>query len=131
MSIISQQTMLPSSCRREQAVRITPSSGLGPDEIARLIEEAARNEQADKVMKDLIIARTRLEGLIDSTRRTFSEFGAMLSEDDQMQARQAISRAELAYRTDELAKLAAAFQELEAFGQKLTATMFASTAGMK
>jgi molecular chaperone DnaK len=118
---------------REQYIRITPSSGLGPDEVARLIEEAIRNEQADKVMKELILARTRLDGLIESTRRTFSEFGSMLSADDQSQARQAIARAELAYRSDELEKLKAAFDELEAFGNKLTESMFASpaTAGMK
>ncbi len=114
--------------QREQAIRITPSSGLGPDEIARLIEEAERNEQADKVMKELILARTRLDGLIESTRRTFSEFGAMLSEEDQVQARQLIARSELAYRSDELEKLSAAFNELESFGMRLTEAMFAAPA---
>ena len=114
--------------QREQAIRITPSSGLGPDEIARLIEEAERNQQADKVMKELILARTRLDGLIESTRRTFSEFGAMLSEEDQAQARQLIARSELAYRSDELEKLSAAFSELESFGMRLTEAMFAAPA---
>ncbi len=117
------------STGREQAVRITPSSGLGPDEIARLIEEAIRNEKADSIMKDLILARTRLDGLIESTRRTFSEFGTMISADEQTHARQAIARAELAYRSDEIDKLAAAFNELESFGQRLTETMFATSAG--
>ena len=79
------------------------------------------------------MSRTRLDGLIESTRRTFSEFGAMLSEADQTHARQAIARAELAYRSDEIDKLVQAFNELEAFGQKLTESMFAApaSAGMK
>lgn len=114
--------------QREQAIRITPSSGLGPDEIARLIEEANRNQQADKVMKELIIVRSRLDGLMESMRRTFTEFGPLLSEDDQLQARQTLARAELAYRSDELEKLTVAVNDLEAFGQKLTETMFASPA---
>jgi molecular chaperone DnaK len=114
--------------QREQAIRITPSSGLGPDEIVRLIEEAERNQQADKVMKGLILARTRLDGLMDSTRRTFAEFSALLSEDDQNQARQVLAVAEMAYRSDELDKLTAALTELEAFGQKMTEAMFASPA---
>lgn len=113
---------------REQAIRVMPSSGLGPDEIVRLIEEAERNQQADKVMKELILARTRLDGLMESTRRTFSEFSTMLTEEDQTQARQVLAVAEMAYRSDELEKLNAALQDLEAFGQKLTATMFASPA---
>lgn len=114
--------------QREQAIRITPSSGLGPDEIVRLIEEADRNQQADKVMKELILARTRLDGLMDSTRRTFAEFSALLSEDVQNQARQVLAVAEMAHRSDELDKLTAALTELEAFGQKLTEAMFASPA---
>lgn len=114
--------------KREQNIRITPSSGLGPDEIARLIEEAERNQQADKVMKELILIRSRLDGLMESTRRTFTELGAMLSEDDQAQARQSLARAELAYRSDELEKMAAALNELEAFGLRLTEAMFATPA---
>ena len=94
----------------------------------RLIEEADRNQQADKVMKEMIVARTRLDGLMETTRRTFTEFSAMLSEDNQSQARQTLARAELAYRSDELEKLTAALNELEVFGQKLTEMMFASPA---
>ena len=116
------------STGREQAIRITPSSGLGPDEISRLIDEAQRNQQADKVMKELIMARTRLDGLVESTRRTFSEFGAMLTEEDQAQSRQLLARSELAYRSDEMEKLTAAFNELESFGIKLTEIMFAAPA---
>ncbi len=112
------------STGREQTIRVTPSSGLGPDEISRLIEEATRNQQADKVMKEFIIARTRLDGLIESTRRTFSEFGAMMNDEDQASARQVMARAELAYRSDEMDKLKSAFEELEKFGMKLTEIMF-------
>ena len=112
------------STGREQTIRVTPSSGLGPDEISRLIEEATRNQQADQVMKEFIIARTRLDGLIESTRRTFSEFGAMMSDEDQASARQVMARAELAYRSDEMDKLKSAFEELESFGLKLTEIMF-------
>lgn len=113
---------------REQAMRVMPSSGLGPDEIARLIEEAVRNEKADRVMKDVILNKTRLDGLLENTRRAFTEFGAMLSEEDQVLARSLIARAELAYRSDELEKLTTSFDELEAFGTKLTEAMFSAPA---
>ena len=114
--------------QREQAIRVIPSSGLGPDEIVHLIEEAKRNQQADKTMKELIIVRTRLDGLMESTQRTFTEFSSMLSEDEQARARQTLARAELAYRSDELEKLTGALKELEGFGQKLTEAMFGAPA---
>jgi molecular chaperone DnaK len=112
---------------REQTCRVTPSSGLGPEEIARLIEEAQRSAQADRMMRELILARGRLDGLIQSTQRSVSEFGNILPEDVKMSVRQALTRAELAFRSDEVGKMSAAFQELEACGQRLTELMFGAS----
>jgi molecular chaperone DnaK len=111
---------------REQACRVTPSSGLGGDEIARLIEEAQRNAQADRMMKELILARGKLLGLVQSTQRSLSEMGDILPDDVKLDTRQALARADLAFRSDEVGKMAAAFEELEACGQRLTALMFGS-----
>jgi molecular chaperone DnaK len=111
---------------REQACRVTPSSGLGGDEIARLIEEAQRNAQSDRMMKELILARGKLLGLVQSTQRSLSEMGDILPDDVKLDTRQALARADLAFRSDEVGKMAAAFEELEACGQRLTALMFGS-----
>jgi hypothetical protein len=62
----------------EQAMRITPSSGLSASEIYDLIEEANRNVETDRRMREIIIARNRLEGLLQNTVRSFGEFGWML-----------------------------------------------------
>src|SRR5262245_66229927 len=59
----------------EQAMRITPSSGLSASEIYDLIEEANRNIETDRRMREIIIARNRLEGLLQNTVRSFAEFG--------------------------------------------------------
>ena len=77
---------------REQAMRVV-FFGLGPDEIARLIESAVQNEKADRVMqKDVILNKTRLDGLLcENTRRAFTEFGLCSSEEDQVLARSLIA----------------------------------------
>ena len=56
----------------EQAMRITPSSGLSASEIYDLIEEASRNVETDRRMREIIIARNRLEGLLQNTVRSFA-----------------------------------------------------------
>ncbi|HSO76807.1 MAG TPA: molecular chaperone DnaK, partial [Blastocatellia bacterium] len=67
----------------EQQMRITPSSGLSASEIYDLIEEANHNAESDRRMKEIIISRNRLEGLLQNTIRSFGEFGWMLPPDDQ------------------------------------------------
>src|SRR5437667_2377919 len=77
----------------EQAMRITPSSGLSASEIFDLIEEASRNVETDRRMKEVIIARNRLEGLLQNTVRSFGEFGWMLPAEDQGFVRTTIEHA--------------------------------------
>ncbi len=77
----------------EQAMRITPSSGLSASEIYDLIEEASRNVETDRRMREIIIARNRLEGLLQNTIRSFGEFGWMLSADDQEFVRNTVEHA--------------------------------------
>ena len=77
----------------EQAMRITPSSGLSASEIYDLIEEASRNVETDRRMREIIIARNRLEGLLQNTVRSFGEFGWMLPSDDQEFVRNTVEHA--------------------------------------
>ena len=66
----------------EQAMQITPSSGLTPDEIDRLIMEAEKSAESDKAIKEIIIERNRITSLVDNTRKTLGEFGKNLSDED-------------------------------------------------
>ncbi|MCV4677654.1 Hsp70 family protein, partial [Escherichia coli] len=48
----------------EQAIQITPSSGLSPDEIDRLIIEAEQSAEKDREERELITLRNRLDNLV-------------------------------------------------------------------
>ncbi|HSK70849.1 MAG TPA: molecular chaperone DnaK, partial [Pyrinomonadaceae bacterium] len=62
----------------EQAMQITPSSGLAPDEIDRLIMEAENSVETDRMAKEFIMHRNRLDSLIRNTRSSLAEFGRAL-----------------------------------------------------
>jgi molecular chaperone DnaK len=81
---------------REQQMRITPSSGLAPDEIQQFIKEAEGFADADRAAKEIVILRTKLESLLRNTQKAFTKFGGMLSSNDQEIADRIFGEAEAA-----------------------------------
>ncbi len=108
----------------EQAMRITPSSGLSASEIYDLIEEAGRSIEEDRRAKEIIIARNRLEGLYSNTVRSFGEFGWMLSAADQDFVRQAIEVARNGALSEDPAEVRRALEQLENAARMITDAMF-------
>jgi molecular chaperone DnaK len=111
----------------EQAMRITPSSGLSASEIYDLIEEAGRNVENDRRMKEVIIARNRLEGLMQNTIRSFGEFGWMLSASDQEMVRETLERARDVAISEDSMEVRRALEQLENAARLITDAMFRPT----
>src|SRR5436309_3785995 len=75
---------------REQQMRITPTSGLSPDEIDMLIAEAANSASRDQRAKELIALRNKLDSLTRNAQRTFREVAAVLTLEEQEAGQQAL-----------------------------------------
>jgi molecular chaperone DnaK len=58
---------------REQKITITASSGLSKDEIDRMMRDAESNAEEDRLQRERIEARNKLDGMIYSTEKTLSE----------------------------------------------------------
>jgi molecular chaperone DnaK len=111
----------------EQAMKITPSSGLSASEIYDLIEEGIRNSEHDRRMKEVIISRNRLEGLLQNTIRSFTEFGYMLAGNDQEVARKTIEEARESAISEDAARIREALENLEQVARLITDAMFRPT----
>ena len=111
----------------EQAMRITPSSGLSASEIYDLIEEANRNVEADRRMREVIIARNRLEGLLQNTVRSFGEFGWMLTSDDQEFVRNTVEHARATFSSEDSSEVRYTLEQLERAARLITDAMFRPT----
>lgn len=81
------------SSGQEQAVKVTPSSGLSSDEIKKIIDEAQVKAEEDRRQKEMTIIRNRMGGLLQTTSKTFTEFGWLLSEADQVLVRDSLKQA--------------------------------------
>lgn len=111
----------------EQAMKITPSSGLSASEIYDLIEEASRNAESDRRMKEIIIARNRLEGLLQNTIRSFGEFGWMLQPDDQEFVRLTLENARKTALSEDPPEVRYSLEQLERAARMITDAMFRPT----
>jgi molecular chaperone DnaK len=68
---------------REQKILATPSGGLSEKEITDIIEDARKNQEADRRRAELNRVQARLEGLLESNLKSFNEFGSLLDAEKQ------------------------------------------------
>jgi molecular chaperone DnaK len=109
----------------EQAMQITPSSGLAPEEIDRLIMEAENSVETDKQTKEIIMQRNRLESLIKNARRTLGEFGRSLAPEQQQKINAVLNEAEEKVDADDLILLRQTLNTVEEESNKLTEAVMA------
>jgi molecular chaperone DnaK len=108
---------------REQQMRITPTSGLTPDEIDRLIRESEEFADSDRNMKELLVLRTKLDSLLRNTKKSFTKFGGLLPAIEQEAAETVFTEAEAASKTEKLEELKIAMSKLERVAGQLTSAM--------
>jgi len=112
---------------REQQMRITPTSGLAPDEIQHLIKEAETFAEADREAKEVVVLRNKLESLLRNTQKSFSKFGGMLSANDQEIADRVFGEAEAAAHAEGRETINKALTALERVAAQLTNAMMNPT----
>src|SRR6266487_2132513 len=112
---------------QEQQMRITPTSGLSPDEIEKIIHEAETAAESDREARDRIGLQNKLESLLKNTQRTFLEFGGLLSANDQEIGQRALKEGEASARSEELGEIKLALDTLERLARDLTNAMLKGT----
>ncbi len=108
---------------REQQMRITPTSGLAPDEIQQLIAEAEGFADSDRVAKEIVALRNKLESLLRNTQKSFGKFGGLLSPNDQEIADRVFQEAEAATQAEGREPINNALTALERVAGQLTSAM--------
>ncbi|MGK3997832.1 molecular chaperone DnaK [Sorangium sp. So ce1024] len=63
---------------RVQEVRVTPTSGLTPDEVDRLVAEGERFKQTDALRRELAELRNQAETLVYTTEQALEGYGDLL-----------------------------------------------------
>jgi molecular chaperone DnaK len=100
---------------KSQAITITASSGLAPEEVERMVQDAQAHSEEDKAHQAEIEVRNRVDGLVYTTEKTLRENREKLGNDDQ----QAVDTA-LAHARAALEEAGASKERLEAAAEELT-----------
>ena len=107
----------------EQAMQITPSSGLGPGEIERLIMEAETSVEKDRDERELITQRNRLENLVRNARKAMAEVGKAFPLEFQQEINGILGNAEESAKSEDVNEIARSLVTVEATSSKITEAM--------
>jgi len=108
---------------REQQMRITPTSGLSPDEIERIIAEAASSIESDRTERERVNLQDKLVSLVRNTQRSFLEYGGLLPKEGQEAGEQLLVEGLAAINSAEIGEVRLALDGVERLGRQLTAAM--------
>lgn len=112
---------------REQQMRITPTSGLAPDEIDRLIREADDFADVDRTSKEVVVSKNKLDSLLRNTRKSYVKFGGLLSEPEQETAEATFAEADVVTKSEKLDEINRTLIKLERVAGQLTSAMLNAT----
>ena len=110
----------------EQAMQITPSSGLAPDEIERLIMEAENSVEQDRDTRELIIQRNRLSSLIKNTQKALAEFGSALPSEQREAISGILLQGEEGLKSNSVGEVLAVYSNVEFAANQLTESLMAT-----
>lgn len=112
---------------KEQAIRITPSTGLSQEEIDRMVFEAKQHAESDRKGREVAEIRNKISGQVSSIARSYSEYGWLLDNATQEMIKQSIQKARtLPPEESEIDLLKELLSVLEDGAAKLSAAMFAA-----
>ncbi len=109
----------------EQAMQITPSSGLTPDEIDRLIMDAEKLADTDKKSKDIIMQRNKITSLIENTRKALHEFRKIVPPEELEEIDEALTNAEQELHEEDIEILKMIYTGVEETAGKLSEKLMA------
>ncbi len=104
----------------EQRIVVTPASGLSESEIERIIDDARKNEEEDRKRAEVLRIQSRLEGLLESSEKTFAEFGGMLDEEKQRTVRKVLQAARKSLTGENVIEISRNLDKLGEVSQILT-----------
>jgi molecular chaperone DnaK len=108
---------------REQTITISGASGLGKDEVERMVQEAHSHAADDQGRREVIDARNQADALIYSVEKSYTENKAKLGAES-ARIESALDAAKAAVKGEDKAAIAAAAAELQKASHAMAETLY-------
>jgi molecular chaperone DnaK len=112
---------------KSQQIRIEASSGLSDDEIKRMKEEAQRNADTDKKLKDEADKINQADSMIFQTEKQLKEFGDKIPADKKSTIEKAVEELKTAHKNRDIAGIDRALANLNSVWQAASEEMYKNT----
>jgi molecular chaperone DnaK len=109
---------------REQKITITSSSGLSKEEIDKMMKDAEAHKGEDEKRKGTIEARNRLDGLVFSVDKSFSEHKDKLDASAASELEAALAEAKEALKNEDSDAMNNSFERLQTASHKLAEVLY-------
>ncbi len=114
---------------KDQRITITASGGLKPEEVDRLVREAAAHEAEDKKRREEIERRNKLDSLCYTVERTLADAKDKIPEADAASLKAAVEEARKAVESQDDAQVQASLEKLEKEAHKIAGHMYEKAGG--
>jgi molecular chaperone DnaK len=112
---------------KENKITIKATSGLSESEIEKMVKDAEAHAEDDRKMVETVQARNSLDALVHSVKKSVTEYGDKVGEEDKAKIEAAVKDAEELLKQNDATKeqLEAKAEELAKTSQKLGEVMYA------
>ena len=109
---------------KEQSIVIKASSGLSDDDIEKMVKDAEANAEDDKKFESLVQAKNTADMLVHATRKSISEAGDKLTDEEKDSVEAATLKLEEAIKQDNLDSIEEATKSLNEILTPLTQKLY-------
>ncbi len=109
---------------KEQQIRIQASGGLSDADIEKMVQEAQEHAADDQTRREYVETRNQADGLLHATRKTMSEHGDSLADEDKQAVEADIAALEAILDGDDIAALKEKIEALNQSSMKLGEAMY-------
>jgi molecular chaperone DnaK len=109
---------------KEQSIVIKASSGLSDEDIEKMVKDAEANAEDDKKFEALVQAKNNADMLVHATRKTITESGDKLTDDEKESVESATKKLEDAIKEDSLEAIESSTKDLNDILTPLTQKLY-------
>ena len=113
---------------KQQQITITASSGLGKDEVEKMMREAEAHADDDKARKEEVETRNRADQAAYAAERMLKDAGDKLSEQERKPVEEAVAELKKAVEGNDAGAIERALEKLNAAQQTAAQALYAKTA---
>ncbi len=110
---------------KEQSIVIKASSGLSEEEVEAMVRDAEAHAEDDRRFEELVTLRNQADGLVHASRKTLTDAGDKVDEEQKNRLEAAIGELEGVMKSDDTAEIEAKMKTLSEVSAEIAQKLYA------